>query len=107
MEVRPCAWEGRILQHFITDMIGQMSYTQRHMARVLDAERHVAVRMAQIVHALPDVDPQFGGENDYKEYSQALTKSIVAYLNGIAELEEAMAEQLQHVLKEISDDAEE
>lgn len=94
--------------HDVVDqIIVHMSHTHQHMARVLDAERQVAVRMAQLIHGLPDVNPDFAGLSGLKAQSAALTKNIVAYLNGIAELEEALAEQLEHVIKELNDVSEE
>lgn len=98
---------GKTMQHIVSEIIVHISNSQQHMARVLDAKRQVAVRMAQIIHALPDVHPEFEGISGLKEQSATVSKNIVAYLNGLAELEEAMAEQLQHIMKELNDDSEE
>lgn len=95
------------MHNVVDEIIVHMSHTHQHMARVLDAERQVAVRMAQIIHALPDVNPEFAGLSGLKKQSASLTKNIISYLNGIAELEEALAEQLQHVIKELNSDGEE
>ncbi|CAH0118462.1 MULTISPECIES: nucleoside-diphosphate sugar epimerase [unclassified Paenibacillus] len=91
----------------ISEMIVHMSYSHQHMARVIDAKRQVAVRMSQIIHALPDRHPEFSGVDGLIENSAIVTKNIVAYLNSIADLQEAVAENLTHVMKEIGDQGEE
>ncbi len=47
------------VQSKITKVLQHMAHTHEQMARILDAERHVAVRMSQIVHDLPDAEPDF------------------------------------------------
>jgi len=89
------------MQHIVTEMIEHISHSHEQMARVLEAERHVAVRMAQMVHALPDRHPDFGGMSGLMENSGAVTKSVVAYLNTIAELQESIAVTIQSVMKEL------
>ncbi|MET3850784.1 phosphopantetheinyl transferase [Paenibacillus sp. OAE614] len=49
------------MQSKIDEMLTHMSHSKQQMARVLDAERQVAVRMAQIIHDLPDEHPEFDG----------------------------------------------
>lgn len=95
------------MQHIVTEMIEHMSHSQEQITRVLESERHVAVRMAQMVQALPDQHPSFGGFNELMENSHAVTKSVVAYLNSIAELQETMAMTITAVMKEIEGEAEE
>ncbi|REE86228.1 hypothetical protein A8990_111125 [Paenibacillus taihuensis] len=94
------------MQHIVTEMIEHMSHSQAQLARVLEAERHVAVRMSQLVHGLPDQHPNFGGFDGLMDNSQAVTKSVVAYLNSIAELQESLALTITAVMKEcaIEDD---
>jgi hypothetical protein len=91
----------------ITEIIVHLSKSQQHMASVIEAKRHVAVRMAQIIHALPDQHPSFDGVSGLMEGSGMITKSIVSYLNSIADLQEAIAENLTHVMKEMSEQQEE
>ncbi|MBW7458498.1 nucleoside-diphosphate sugar epimerase [Paenibacillus sepulcri] len=95
------------MQHIVTEMIEHMSRSHEQMARVMEAERHVAVRMAQIVHALPDQHPNFGGVSELMEQSQSVSKNLVAYLNSIAELQETMAATLTTVMKELGGEDEE
>ncbi|ASR46122.1 nucleoside-diphosphate sugar epimerase [Paenibacillus kribbensis] len=84
----------------VDDLLVHISHSQQQMSRLLDAERQVVVRMAQIIHELPDEEPRFDGIPGILESSAQVNKSIVAYLNGIADLQEAMAEMLVRVVKE-------
>ncbi|MGQ3478368.1 nucleoside-diphosphate sugar epimerase [Paenibacillus sp. TY11] len=84
----------------VDDLLIHISHSQQQMSRLLDAERQVVVRMAQIINELPDEEPRFDGIPGILESSGQVNKSIVAYLNGIADLQEAMAEMLVRVVKE-------
>ncbi|MNE31651.1 hypothetical protein D3C76_100410 [compost metagenome] len=91
----------------ITEIIVHLSHSHQHMARVIDAERQVSVRMAQIVHAIPDVEPAFEGVPGMLENTGLVNKSVVSYLNAVADLQEALAENLGIVVKEMKDLSEE
>jgi hypothetical protein len=95
------------MQHLLDELIHHLSEAHVQAARVLEAERHVAVRMAQIIHAMPDQHPELGSIDGLMEHSHALGKSIVAYLNVVAGLQESMAEHLAAVMKELDGAAEE
>ncbi|WP_219838449.1 nucleoside-diphosphate sugar epimerase [Paenibacillus sp. R14(2021)] len=95
------------MQHIVTEMVEHMSHSHEQMARVLEAKRHVAVRMAQLVHALPDQHPGFGGFDKLMDNSQAVTKNVVAYLNSIAELQESLAMTISAVMREFANEDEE
>lgn len=86
----------------VDDLLTHISHSQQQMSRLLDVERQVVVRMAQIIHELPDEEPRFDGIPGILEGSGQVNKSIVAYLNGIADLQEAMAEMLVRVVKEMA-----
>ncbi|MFS0723266.1 nucleoside-diphosphate sugar epimerase [Paenibacillus sp. 1P07SE] len=89
------------MEHSIDQVIEHLSASQRYLARILDAERHVAVRMGEVIDALPDQDPAFEGVPELIENVQLITKSVVGYLNSLADLEETLADQLSHVMKEL------
>lgn len=89
------------MEHTITEMIAHMSHSHRQMARVIDAERQVVVRMAQIVHAIPDAEHVFDGTAGMLENTGRLNKSVISYLTAIADLQEAMADNLGVVMKEL------
>lgn len=95
------------MQNRIEDLLVNISHSHQQMARLLDAERQVVVRMAQVIHELPDEDPLFDGVSGIMDSSGQVNKSIVSYLNGIADLQEAMAEMLVRVVKETMDPNEE
>lgn len=95
------------MEEKITEIIVHMSHSHQQMARVIDAERQVVVRMAQIVHAIPDAEPVFEGVSGLIENTGRINKSVISYLNAIADLQEAMAENLGFVLKELRSQDEE
>ncbi|MCQ6559693.1 nucleoside-diphosphate sugar epimerase [Paenibacillus mendelii] len=94
-------------QQIVTELIEHISHSHEHMARVLEAERHVAVRMSQMVDALPDRHPEFGGMGGLMESAHAVTGSVVNYLNSIAELQETIAITINSIMKELSEEEEE
>ncbi|GIP57308.1 nucleoside-diphosphate sugar epimerase [Paenibacillus sp. FSL W8-0186] len=95
------------MEQKITELIIHLSHSHAQIARILDAERQVAVRIAQIIHAIPDAEPAFDGTDGLIESAGRINKSVVSYLNSIAELQEAMAENLELVVKELKDQDEE
>lgn len=95
------------MQNHITHILQHMAHTHEQMARILDAERHVAVRLSQIVHDLPDAEPDFGDVAGLIESAGGVNKNITAYLNAFADLQEAMAEQVGRVIKELNGQEEE
>ncbi|OMF31777.1 nucleoside-diphosphate sugar epimerase [Paenibacillus sp. FSL H8-0548] len=95
------------MQNTITEIIQHMSHANEQMARILEAERHVTVRLSEIVLALPDEHPSFGGMSGLLENTQAVGQNIVAYLNSIADFQEIMASQLTFVIRELKEADEE
>ncbi len=91
------------MEQQITSMIHYMAKSQEEMARIIEAKRHVAVRMAHLVCHIPDEHPDFAGVDGLSEHSLDVTKSITAYLNSLADLEEAITEQMSLVMKEMGD----
>ncbi|RXZ81207.1 nucleoside-diphosphate sugar epimerase [Paenibacillaceae bacterium] len=91
----------------INEIVEHLSISYQQMARVLEAERDIVVRMAQVVHALPDHKPDFQGIAGLIENSQNVSKSVVSYLNSLADLQETIADNMSHVMKEMDGEAEE
>lgn len=87
-------------------LLEHISHSNRQIARVLEAERHVAVRMAQMIHDLPDEDPELGGFAGLLDQANVVTKSVISYLFSVAELQEMVAEQMYHVVMEMEEDEE-
>lgn len=87
------------MQALTTEIVIHMAHSHQQLARILDAKRHVTMRMAELVHTLPDVHPQLNGLDGLLDNAAQVTKSVIAYLNSLAELEEATAETLTSVLQ--------
>lgn len=95
------------MEQKVDEILLHVSQSQQQLTRLLETERHVAVRMAQIIHNLPDEDPDFGGLSGLMDNSSEVNKSVIAYLNGLADLQESMAELLERVMKELNGQDEE
>jgi hypothetical protein len=87
------------VEKIMTDIVHQLSLSHLQMARILDAKRQVTVRMAELVTGIPDAHPGFGGLEGLIQSSGELTKSVIAYVNSLADLEEAVADSLTNVVK--------
>jgi hypothetical protein len=91
----------------ITSSVEFMSDSVQQIARILESERYVAGHMAKLVKAMPSKGP-FDGEIDiYIGHSMIITKSVAAYLNSLAALEDAVTENLRIVMRELKDPGEE
>jgi hypothetical protein len=76
------------------------------MARILSSERQVVVRMAEMVGGLPDTS-WFDDINGVLDSTADVTKSLISYLNSLADLEESMADSLANVLETLRESDEE
>lgn len=86
----------------INDLVNHLSQSQQQMARILEAQRHAAVRMAQIIHAMPDALTHF--HSDSKGTGgpvEQVNGIIVSYLNAMADFQQTAADNLEIVLKEL------
>jgi predicted small metal-binding protein len=95
------------LQEVLTEIVVHLSRSHQQMARILDAKRHITVRMAHLVQVLPDEHPHLNGLDGLLESSSQVTKSVISYLNSIADLQEAVAESMTHVVKAMGDSTDE
>ncbi|MCR8629687.1 MULTISPECIES: nucleoside-diphosphate sugar epimerase [Paenibacillus] len=89
------------MQRQVTNIIKHMADSQQEMAKILEAKRHIAVRMAQIVHDIPELNPSFDDIDMLTENSMNVSKNIAAYLSSLADLEDALADNLAFVMKEV------
>ena len=101
----------------IDDMVEHLSHSQQQLARILKAQRHAAVRMAQIIHSLPNHEipvseepnsrggPSLGGQllggRSSGSQVEQVNSSITAYLNAMADLQQTSADSLEIVMKEL------
>lgn len=95
------------MQSKVDEMLTHMSNSHQQMARILDAERQMATHTAQIIHELPDCNLEFDDIDALINHSGGINKSIIAYLFCLADLEDALAETLGHVMKELGNHEEE
>jgi hypothetical protein len=89
------------MEQHVTNAIHYMSRSQVEMAKVLEEQRHVAVHMCQVIQKIPN-RPSFNTLEGICKNSIAVKENIAAYLNSLADLEEAIAENLGHVMKELA-----
>lgn len=87
------------MQELLTEMVVHLAHTHQQMARIVDAKRQVIVRMAELTQAIPDLHPDLGGLAGLMDSSSQVTRNVVAYLNNLAELEEAVADSLEQWVK--------
>jgi len=89
------------MQNITTEIVVHLSQSYQQLARILDAKRHIAMRMAELVHTLPDVHPQLGELDGLLDHSAQVTKSVIGYLNSLADLEDTVAESLTSVMQAV------
>jgi hypothetical protein len=89
------------MQRKVTSIIEHMAASHMEIAKILEAKRHIAVRMSEIVHDVPERKPSFENIEILTESSLSITKNIAAYLNSLADLEDALADNLALVMKEV------
>ncbi|MBD0381606.1 hypothetical protein [Paenibacillus sedimenti] len=87
------------MQDQITSILNHMAKSQQEMARTLEAKRFIVAHMASMVVQIPDRDPSFGEIESLVEHSLEVTKGITSYLNSLADLEDALADNLAPIVK--------
>ncbi|WP_106768588.1 nucleoside-diphosphate sugar epimerase [Paenibacillus faecalis] len=91
------------MENKINDMVEHLSYSQKQMARIFEAQRHAAVRMSQIISSLPNrqlQSPETLMKSDGGQVEQ-VNGSITAYLNAMADLQQNVADTLEIAMKEL------
>ncbi|ALS23326.1 hypothetical protein [Paenibacillus naphthalenovorans] len=83
-----------------TSIIEHMASSHWEMSKILESERHVAVRMAELVHEIPEYNPTFDDIPALMEGSLLVTKNVAAYLNSLADLSDAIGDNLNLIMKE-------
>ncbi|MNI19918.1 hypothetical protein D3C73_733670 [compost metagenome] len=91
----------------ITSNIEYMSDSLQQIARILESERHVSQHMAKLVREMPIKGPFEGRIDTYINHSTLVTKSVAAYLNSLAGLEDAVTECLTTVMRETKETGDE
>jgi len=89
----------------ITDTIRHMAKSHVELAKILQEKRDVTVHASNLIYEISD-----GSVSEYDfgtiiEGAVEVTDSITAYLGSLADLEEAIAENLSCVMKEMAEDS--
>lgn len=98
------------MEQHITEAIGHMAKAHEELARILEAGRDICVHMCFLIENIPDMDASFisAGRETITEQAGEINTSVSTYLNSIGDLQEAAANNLGLVMKELKDgDAEE
>lgn len=85
----------------VTNILEYMASSHWEMTKILESKRHVAVRMAHLVQDIPQENPSFGDIEVLTECSLNVTKNIASYLNSLADLSDAAADNLILIMKEV------
>lgn len=88
-------------------ILHHMARSHRELARILQAERDIACHAAGLTQSVHDGHTRTVGLEGVKDQSLSMSKSVAGYLNGLADLEEALADNLGPVLKELEGGREE
>jgi hypothetical protein len=94
------------LEQRTTNIISHMSRSYHELAKIIHAERQVTVHMSQLIGMIPD-RPTFQETGMIIDNAGSVTDSITAYLNGLADLEEAVAENLSYIVDALAEKVEE
>ncbi|GIP39137.1 hypothetical protein J31TS4_24170 [Paenibacillus sp. J31TS4] len=92
------------MERKITRAIHYMANSHLHLARLLEAKRSEAEQAARLLIAIPhdkNADP-----DGMMEQSMVVAKSVGGYLNSLADLEFALADNLAFVIKELNQEEE-
>ena len=92
------------MEHQVTISIEFMMKSHFELARILEAERHVAAHVCKVINAVPDRPDAFGTGQSAVKLSLELTQNIAAYLSSLGDLEEAIADNLELVMGELQID---
>jgi hypothetical protein len=95
------------MERRITAIVAHMSNSHMQMAHILDSKKHMTAHTAGLVHAIPDHETTFSGAEAITDNALTVSKSVAGYLSSIADLEDAMADTLSEVMKELKDESEE
>jgi len=89
------------LEHHVTLAMEFMVKSHYELARTLAADRDAAVHASRVIGRLPDHAPGLGDREEALELSLDVMQSVAAYLNSLGDLAEAVADQLELILKDI------
>lgn len=94
------------MEHHLTKIIIHMSRSYHELAKIIHSKRHMTVHMAQMIQLIPDT-PSFSEPTKLVDNVGNVSDSISAYLTTLADLEDAIAENLGYIVSELSEASEE
>jgi hypothetical protein len=92
---------GEDMNERIDGILYHMAKSHRELARILRTERDIACHAAGLTQSIHDGHTASVGLEGTKEQAVQLSKNVAVYLNGLADLEEALADNLGPVIKEL------
>ncbi|WP_127578770.1 nucleoside-diphosphate sugar epimerase [Paenibacillus koleovorans] len=95
------------MEHQVTSIIGHLARSHAEMARVLESKRESITNVSHIMTAMPNENLALGDARAIGLSAMDIAKSVTAYLNSLADLEDAIADNLETVIKELDPDQEE
>ncbi|MDF2671577.1 MAG: hypothetical protein K0R67_3883, partial [Paenibacillus sp.] len=95
------------LENQVTMIIGHIARSHFEMARVLEVKRQSIMNISHIINAMPNENLGLGDAKIVGQGAMDIAKSVTAYLGSIADLEEAIAYNLETVIKELANNEEE
>jgi hypothetical protein len=95
------------VQEKVTSIIAHMSVSHMHMARIIEAKRGMVAHTAGLTYAVPDNETTFSGTAVVTGFVLEVSKMTASYLSSLADLEDAIADNLSEVMKELNEKSEE
>lgn len=89
------------MQKEIDAIFHHMAQSHQEIAKILQSKRQVTVFVSKLVQEIPDASPSFGELENTIEQSMLVAKNVTAYLNSLADLEEAIAYNLSLIMRDL------
>lgn len=90
------------MEEHVTSILTHIAASHEEMDAILAANRDITVHMASMIIELPDKGLTFTGMDTVTRNALLVTENITSYVKAIAELEEAIADSLSAVMKELN-----
>ena len=97
------------MERKITEVVYHMAKSHRELARILEIKRDVTAHAARLTTGIPNevpVHPE-AGHKETADQALSMNKNLVAYLTALADLEDALSDNLGLIMKELNADGEE
>lgn len=96
------------MERQLTDILEHMAKAHEELSRILRSTRDITMHTAEhLVTTLPDHQPNFQRKEGIMEHALELAGNVTAYLNSLGDLHEALADNLEPVMEQLREQAEE